>query len=342
MNKCWGLTFLLLTYLLFPTSATGSDTWSDDMEAGKQAYYEGRYEDAIRHLRLATEKADRSGGRPEQLIQALDYLGGVYFQLGRMEQAAKTYRQAIQAAKSRLGSDHPEVQMFQRKLVRANELWSPGSSIPQVPKSFAEVETPNAEAENDPISHPTLPGDGATFPADPSREIIRKYFSSPDLPPTPQSAEQRGIPGPVSRSYSVPDNSALAPDFDAQIPARIIDGDSVLLYDGELRSLKEVFILDTGKHENLRIARVNSTRIGITGRYYHFPPGDYEVEIDAFGGSIDRQTGWATMEGATLTMSFAAAAGKAGKLESNVRGRQIEAWLRSVTAKMVGEKIFVF
>ena len=103
---------LLLSFLailwLWPAAALAQvEPWQSHMVAGVQAYHQGNYPEAEKHLVAAVKEAEGFGPQDPRLATSLNNLALLYYRQGEYIEAEPLYLRALAIDEKALGSDHP-------------------------------------------------------------------------------------------------------------------------------------------------------------------------------------------------------------------------------------------
>lgn len=83
--------------------------WDTYMEAGEQAYRQGRYAEAEKALRAALNEAERFGPQDPRLAASFNNLAALYRAQGKYAEAEPLYKRALAIREKVLGPEHPAV-----------------------------------------------------------------------------------------------------------------------------------------------------------------------------------------------------------------------------------------
>ena len=114
---------LLLSFLailwLWPAAALAQvEPWQSHMVAGVQAYHQGNYPEAEKHLVAAVKEAEGFGPQDPRLATSLNNLALLYYRQGEYIEAEPLYLRALVIAEMALGPDHTLVATILRNLER--------------------------------------------------------------------------------------------------------------------------------------------------------------------------------------------------------------------------------
>lgn len=95
---------------LWSSAAFGQGVlWDTYMEAGEQAYGQGRYAEAEKALRAALNEAERFGPQDPRLARSLSNLAALYNVQGKYAEAEPLHRRALAIDEKALGPAHLDV-----------------------------------------------------------------------------------------------------------------------------------------------------------------------------------------------------------------------------------------
>ena len=91
-------------------------TWDDYMEAGYDAYQDGRYVEAEQMYMAAAERAETFESRDPRRMTTVNNLADLFVAVNRLEDAEVLYRQVVVMIEETEGPDHPELAVGLDKL----------------------------------------------------------------------------------------------------------------------------------------------------------------------------------------------------------------------------------
>ncbi|HEY9792895.1 MAG TPA: tetratricopeptide repeat protein [Candidatus Obscuribacterales bacterium] len=93
-----------------------NDTWKQTVEAGNEAYANGRVAQAEVHFLDALKEAESFGENDARLALSLNNLAAVYHTQGKYTMAEPLYTRSLEIKKRNLGEEHPDVALNEHNL----------------------------------------------------------------------------------------------------------------------------------------------------------------------------------------------------------------------------------
>ena len=86
-----------------------NETWQEHIEAGNEAFENGRYADAERMFGLAMEEAERFGDKDPRLALTLNNFAALCHSQGKYSMAEELYKRSLAIKEQILGPEHLDV-----------------------------------------------------------------------------------------------------------------------------------------------------------------------------------------------------------------------------------------